>query len=106
MHARFTLTQDLKNRDAVQRFGEWGPELVRAAETYGQSPDDLHRVMMCESKGDPRADNGNNKGLFQFDPATWVGTPFGSRDIYDAQAQIHGAAWMWSQGRKVEWECE
>lgn len=94
-----------KSSEAAARFGAWGPELVRAAETYGQDPADLHRVMMCESKGDPLADNGVNKGLFQFDPSTWVGTPFGSRDIYDGQAQIHGAAWMFSQGRKGEWEC-
>ncbi len=94
-----------KNADAIARFGDWGPDLVAAAETYGQDPDLLFRVMICESKGDSSADNGVCKGLFQFNPSTWAGTPFGGQSIYDGHAQIQAAAWMWSQGRKGEWTC-
>lgn len=97
---------ELKNREAVDRFGKWGPYLVEAAEMYGQDPGSLYRVMTCESKGDSNADNGVNKGLFQFHPGTWAGTPYGSASIYDGRAQIMAAAWMWSQGRRGEWGCK
>jgi len=96
---------EAKRADAVARFGEWGPDLVAAAEAYGQDPAALYRVMICESGGDPNADNGVCKGLFQFNPGTWAGTPFGGQSIYDGHAQVQAAAWMWSQGRKGEWTC-
>ncbi len=46
---------------------------------YGQDPTALHRVMLCESSGDPNADNGICKGLFQFNPGTWASTPYASQ---------------------------
>ena len=94
-----------KRQDAVARFGQWGPYLVEAAEAYGQDPAELYRVMLCESGGDPGADNGVCKGLFQFNPGTWAGTPYGGQSIFDPRAQAMAAAWMWSQGRKGEWTC-
>lgn len=97
--------QARKIQAATEQFGEWGPYLVEAAEVYGQDPANLYRVMICESGGDPNADNGICKGLFQFNPGTWAGTPFGGQSIYDGHAQIQAAAWMWSQGRKGEWTC-
>jgi soluble lytic murein transglycosylase-like protein len=97
--------QERRNREATERFGQWGPELVEAAAMYGQDPAALYRVMSCESGGNPYADNGVNKGLFQFHPGTFAGTPYGSASIYDGHAQIFAAAWMWSQGRKGEWGC-
>jgi len=97
--------QESKNREAMASYGQWGPDLVVAAAKYGQDPSALYRVMSCESKGDPYADNGVNKGLFQFDPGTWANTPWGSQSIYDGHAQVEAAAWMWSQGRKGEWGC-
>jgi soluble lytic murein transglycosylase-like protein len=98
--------QDRKNNLAVKQFGEWGPYLIEAAARYGQDPAVLYRVMMCESKGDAHADNGVCKGLFQFDPDTWAGTPYGQESIFDGHAQILAAAWMFSQGRKGEWTCQ
>lgn len=92
-----------KRVDAINQFGPWGPDLVGAAETYGQSPTDLYAVMFCESKGDEYADNGIDLGLFQFHPNTFAGTPYGGASIYDGHAQIYAAAWMWSQGRRNEW---
>ena len=98
--------QEQKRNSAIASYGEWGPVLVAASETYGQDAGSLYRVMMCESKGDSNADNGVNKGLFQFHPGTWAGTPYGGSSIYDGDAQIMAAAWMWSQGRKGEWGCQ
>ncbi len=94
-----------KRAEAVASFGEWGPDLVEAAEMYGQDPAALYRVMICESGGDSNADNGVCKGLFQFNPGTWASTPYGGASIYDGHAQVKAAAWMWSQGRKGEWTC-
>lgn len=98
--------QEQQDRDAAERFGAWGPDLVRAAGMYGQDPAALYRVMICESKGEANADNGVCKGLFQFDPGTWAGTPYGGQSIYDGKAQVEAAAWMFSQGRKGEWTCQ
>lgn len=97
--------QARKNQEATEQYGEWGPYLVEAAEAYGQDPAALYRVMICESRGDSNADNGVCKGLFQFNPGTWAGTPFGDQSIFEGRAQIQAAAWMWSQGRKGEWTC-
>lgn len=102
---RLKQEQERKRAEAVASFGEWGPYLVEAAEQYGQDPAALYRTMICESGGDSNADNGVCKGLFQFNPGTWSGTPFGGQSIYDGPAQIKAAAWMWSQGRKGEWTC-
>lgn len=97
--------EEQRRQEAGRRFGQWGPDLVEAAGLYGQDPGELYRVMSCESGGDPYADNGVNKGLFQFHPGTFAGTPYGSASIFDGRAQIMAAAWMWSQGRKGEWGC-
>ena len=97
--------QERQRQDAIARFGVWGPDLEEAAATYGQDPAELYRVMICESRGDAYADNGVCKGLFQFNPNTWAGTPYGGQSIFDGHAQIMAAAWMWSQGRKGEWTC-
>lgn len=94
-----------RDAGAVARFGNWGPWLVEAGATYGQDPAELYRVMQCESTGNPMADNGTHKGLFQFHPGTWAGTPYGGADIHDGPSQIMAAAWMWSQGRQNEWTC-
>lgn len=102
---RLRLEQERQDREATERFGFWGPDLVRAAAQYGQDPAELYRVMLCESGGDQYADNGVCKGLFQFNPGTWAGTPYGGSDIFDGHAQIWAAAWMWSQGRQYEWTC-
>jgi soluble lytic murein transglycosylase-like protein len=96
---------DRQRQEAIDRFGQWGPDLLEAAAEYGQDASELYRVMSCESKGDPYADNGVNKGLFQFHPGTFAGTPYGSASIYDGRSQIFAAAWMWSQGRQGEWTC-
>ncbi len=97
--------KERQDAEATSRFGRWGPDLVEAAAMYGQNPAELYRVMSCESGGNPYADNGVNKGLFQFHPSTFAGTPYAGAGIFDGRAQIFAAAWMWSQGRKGEWGC-
>lgn len=94
-----------RRQGAIDRFGPWGPDLEEAAAAYGQDAAEMYRVMQCESKGDPYADNGVNKGLFQFHPGTFANTPYGSASIYDGRSQIFATAWMWSQGRQGEWGC-
>ncbi len=66
----------------------------------------MYRVMLCESTGNARADNGVCKGLFQFNARTWAGTPYGSLSIWDGHAQALATAWMWSRGRRGEWSCQ
>lgn len=102
LHAERLQQQE---QDAIERFGSWGPDLVAAAEMYGQDPAALYRTMICESGGDPYADNGVCKGLFQFDPGTFAGTPYSGSSIFDGKSQIYAAAWMWAQGRRGEWAC-
>ena len=72
----------------------------------GYAPD-MVRVMYCESSGNARADNGLCRGLFQYQMSTWLSTPEGAAgaSIWDGYAQIRMTVWMWSQGRKSEWEC-
>jgi hypothetical protein len=79
-----------------------------AATNYGQSPDDMVRVVRCESGLNPHAVGGGGAyhGLFQFVPSTFAGTPYGSYDIYDPWANANAAAWMWSEGQKSSWVCQ
>lgn len=66
----------------------------------------LLRVPSCESTWNPYAVSaGGHKGLYQFDPGTWAGTPYGHRSIFSAFWQPYAAAWMLRQGRVGEWSC-
>jgi uncharacterized protein YraI len=79
-----------------------------AADRYGQPREDMLRVAMCESNLDPGAVNGSSgaSGLFQFMPSTFASTPYADQDIFDAWASANAAGWMWSVGRRNEWECQ
>ncbi|MGC4107974.1 MAG: SH3 domain-containing protein [Thermomicrobiales bacterium] len=79
-----------------------------AADRYGQPRADMLRVAMCESNLDPSAVNGSSgaSGLFQFMPSTFASTPYADQDIFDAWASANAAGWMWSVGRRNEWECQ
>ncbi len=62
----------------------------------------------CESSYNPDAYNPSGaSGLFQFMPSTFAGTPQGQAggSIWDPVANAEAAAWMYSQGRQDEWEC-
>ncbi|MGC4191739.1 MAG: SH3 domain-containing protein [Thermomicrobiales bacterium] len=79
-----------------------------AADRYGQPREDMLRVATCESGLDPSAVNASSgaSGLFQFMPSTFASTPYADQDIFDAWASANAAGWMWSVGRRNEWECQ
>ena len=79
-----------------------------AADRYGQPREDMLRVATCESNLDPSAVNSSSgaSGLFQFMPGTFASTPYADQDIFDAWASANAAGWMWSVGRRNEWECQ
>lgn len=83
--------------------------IVEAANRYGQSPADALRVAECESTTgrDPRAYDGSSGhlGLYQFLASTWADTPYAASDPLDNYANANAAMWMWSVGRRGEWEC-
>lgn len=107
----YDATEVVENHPYKAPSSDWWPVFVDAANMYGQNPYDLWRVALCEScngcdQPDPSADNGTCKGMFQFHPLTWASTPYADRSIWDGEAQIYAAAWMWSQGRRGEWTCQ
>lgn len=66
------------------------------------------RIAKCESGYNPGAVNPSGaSGLFQFMPSTFANTPPGKAggSIWDPTAQSQAAAWMYSQGRQAEWQC-
>ena len=87
-------------------------ELIRliseAADYYGQPRQDMLRVARCESELTPTAVNPRtgDSGLFQFNPNTWLSTPYAEYDIFDPRASAYAAGWMWSVGRRNEWVCQ
>lgn len=64
------------------------------------------RVARCESDLDPLAVGfGVHHGLYQFLASTWATTPYAGRWIHSAKWNALAAAWMWSVGRRGEWQC-
>ena len=82
--------------------------IYAAADKYGQPREDMLRVAMCESNLDPNAVNpaSGTSGLFQFMPSTFASTPYADQNIFDPYANANAAGWMWSVGRRNEWECQ
>ena len=87
-------------------------EIIRiiyaAADYYQQPREDMLRVARCESDLSPTAVNPRtgDSGLFQFNPQTWLSTPYGEYDIFDPRASAYAAGWMWANGRRDEWVCQ
>lgn len=77
-----------------------------AAVTYGQSAWFMRSLAYCEStlQADPPHNN-VNRGLFQFNPGTFGGTPYGRFSILSPYANALAAGWMLRQGRRSEWAC-
>jgi hypothetical protein len=72
---------------------------------YGCDPNQLIRVMYCESGGDPtayraRGDGTGDVGLFQIHDGTW-----GSIAWAGPYAQIDWAAAMFANGQAGHWVC-
>jgi soluble lytic murein transglycosylase-like protein len=82
-------------------------DIIRAAAArYGDDPNQLLRVAMCESGLNPNAYNpySGATGLFQFKPPTFAA--HGGQNIWDATDQANIAAKMFSQGLAYEWGCK
>ena len=83
------------------------PCIRYAALRYRQPVGDMLRVARCESGLNPYAVGFRiHRGLFQFNyPGTWNTTPYAGRNPFSAKWNSLAAAWMWSVGRRSEWEC-
>ena len=87
--------------------------IVQMCTKYGCNPDQLKRVMYCESGG--RADALNKAGpyigLFQFSLGTFKGyaakiKTLSNPDVYNPYHQIEVAAYMFSKGLSSHWGCK
>jgi membrane protein involved in colicin uptake len=76
---------------------------------YGCNPSQLKRIMMCESTGNPNAQNGIYTGLFQFHPQTFSSyaarAGISGANIYNGYDQVAVAAYMFANGQAGQWEC-
>ena len=82
------------------------PCIEYAAAKYHQPLPDAERVAWCESRDEPGASNGADFGLFQFAPSTFASTPYARHSYWSARWSSLAAMWMWSVGRRGEWECQ
>lgn len=87
-------------------------QIREACNKYGCNTSQLVRVMMCESKGNPKAINkiSGASGLFQFMPRTFAANAarvgIKNQDIWNPSQQIEVAAFMFSIGQAVQWTCK
>lgn len=96
----------------VKPYGmdDYWPILVSAGTKYGVDPNKMARVMLCESGGRQFADNGTNKGIFQWDGSlyTWAakaGHP--ASNMFDIDAQIYATALRASKNGWAAWgQCQ
>lgn len=66
----------------------------------------MRRVPGCESGWRPQAVSpAGHLGLYQFNPGTWAGTPYGGHSAVRAKWAALAAAWMLRHGRAGEWAC-
>jgi soluble lytic murein transglycosylase-like protein len=81
--------------------------IVYAAGVYHQPVEDALRVAWCESSDDPYAVNreSGDVGLWQFEAATWAGTPYRRHSVFSARWSSLGAMWYWSRGEQSRWSC-
>jgi len=81
--------------------------IYAAADEFGINRAEFLRVARCESNLDPYnvTPPHSATGLFQFLPSTWASTPYADDDIFNPALNAQAAAWMWTHGRRNEWEC-
>ena len=126
-----TTTYDIEFRQEVQKIPEKVVEqlklsemeaevcgidckLIKYAQLYRVSVNDLRQVMMCESGGNPLAwnkndPNGGSRGLFQFQEATFFGAAqalgIANPDIWNVEQQIQTTAYLFSENKQCLWTC-
>lgn len=87
-------------------------DLIRQYSTqYAVSYEEMRRVMMCESQGNPNAvgDNGRAYGLFQFWENTFnlFAKDLGEKlEWKNPEHQIKLASWAFSVGKQTHWTCK
>lgn len=83
------------------------PCIRYAAMKYRQPFGAALRTAQCESGLNPYAVGfGVHRGLFQhLYPSTWNTTPYRRHDPFRARYSALAAMWMWSKGRRGEWQC-
>jgi len=86
---------------------EYVPFIMEVSREVDVDPIWLARIIVCESGGKADAVNISSQavGLMQFMPSTWLTTPYAEENMFDPEMQIRAAAWMYSEGRQAEWEC-
>jgi len=98
------------NPQPVRITGDFESIIRSACNTYGCNPEQLIRVMYCESGGRSNAVNGVYSGLFQFHPNTFRANAdrigLANADIWNPHHQIQIAAWMFANGQAWQWECK
>lgn len=84
---------------ASATIGSYEAAIYDACARYGCDPNQLIRVMYCESGGNPNAVGRNGElGIFQVDPAYW--------GYMDSWQQIEFAAYMFATGQGYHWVCQ
>ena len=71
------------------------------SEVYGADAEDLLRIARCESKLYPYAKGALGEvGPYQWHPrgAWWITPQSQEYSIYDVEAQVAGAAWLYAEG--------
>lgn len=98
-----------RHRSLPGSVEQWRP-LVEAYFPSAQVTKAL-RVLECESRGDPRAYNRRSgaSGLFQHLAKYWdqrsAAAGWAGADIFDPEANIAVAAWLWRWGGWGHWTC-
>jgi len=91
--------------------GNFEDEIRARCAEYGCNPEQLIRIMYCESGGRSNAKNPSGaSGLFQFMPRTFSANAarmgMSGASIWDPYAQIRVAAWMFANGQAWQWTCK
>ncbi|GEM_PF-1352899 len=93
-----------------QIVGDFEGSIRTACSQYGCDPEQLIRVMYCESGGRSNAVNGIHSGIFQFNPNTFKSNAkrvgLVDADIWNPYHQITVAAWMFANGQAWQWQCK
>lgn len=90
------------------KYNRW-PVLVAAGTRYGVAPEEMYKVMACESKGYQYADSGTHKGIFQWDGSfySWATKAgYAGADIFDVTAQANATALRVSKSGWSAWGCK
>lgn len=78
-------------------------------QVFGSYANQALRVAQCESGFNPFATNPSSSasGVFQFLRSTWAGTPYANRSVFDADANVRAAYWLFVQDGYSwrEWVC-